>query len=233
MTRKVKRDTLSDQVAQGLMAFIDEHDLMPGQSLPSENQLAQEFGVSRPVIREALRTLQGEGIIEIITGKNAVIKPISSRILRKFFERSIILRSASFQDLIEVRRGLEIQSVMLAAQRCTPADIEQMQTVITHMRDNVKSHETFAEYDVQFHLLIAAAARNSIIYHLIESIREAMRENILQGMKHRFANEDYDQVQCRHEAILEALRHRNPEQARYAMQQHFDEALKAILYEDE
>lgn len=233
MIQKVKRDTLSEQVTQGLMEFIDAHDLAPGDKLPSESQLAEEFGVSRPVIREALKSLQGEGIIEIVTGKQAVILPVSSAILRKFFERAIAFRSASFMHLIEVRRGIEIECAMLAAERATQSDLDALQACLLKMQASLKQHEEFAEHDVQFHLLIASAARNPMMYYLIESLREALRANVLRGLRHRFSDEDYAQVQLRHEDILQALIAHDPQQARQAMQAHFDEALKALLFEDE
>jgi DNA-binding FadR family transcriptional regulator len=231
MIRKVKRDTLSEQVSQYLMEFISEQALAPGDTLPSESRLAEEFGASRPVIREALKTLQGEGLIEIVTGKNAVIKPISSAILRKFFERAVAFKSASFRDLIEVRRGLEIQSVMLAAERCSSEDITHLEGIISHMRQNLPDHDRYAEYDVQFHLLIASAAINPIIYYLIESIRDAMRANVLLGLKHRLTHDELDRVQSCHEAILHALREHDAAAAQRAMQAHFDEALRALIYE--
>lgn len=231
MVQKVKRDTLSEQVARGLLDFIEERSLMPGDSLPSESQLAAEFGVSRPVIREALRTLQGQGLIEIITGKNAVIKPVSSVILRQFFERATTLKAATFRDLIEVRRGLEIQSAMLAAERCTAEDVAKMNAIIDKMQKSIKDHVIFAEYDVELHLTIALASQNPVLFHLIESIRDAMRDNVLHGLKHRFTDEEYENVQSRHEAIVAALAKHDPEQAQRAMQEHFDEALKALLHD--
>lgn len=233
MIQKVKRNTLSEQVTQSLIAMIDAQDLVPGDALPSEGQLAEEFGASRPVIREALKTLQGEGLIEIITGKNAVIKPVSSAMLRKFFERAIAFRSASFRDLIEVRRGLELQSVLLAAQRVTEGEIAELERLVMQMRQTLHEHIRFAEHDVAFHLLIATAARNPIIYYLIESIRDALRDNVLLGMKRRYRAEDLARVQLCHEAIFEALRVRDPSAAQMAMQEHFDEALWILQPRDD
>jgi GntR family transcriptional regulator, transcriptional repressor for pyruvate dehydrogenase complex len=228
MIQKVKRSTLSDQVTQSLIAMIDAQDLAPGDTLPSEGQLADEFGASRPVIREALKTLQGEGLIEVVTGKNAVIKPISSTMLRKFFERAIAMKSASFRDLIEVRLGLELQSVTLAAERCADADLTALAQVMDQMRDHLQDHVRFAEHDVAFHLLIASAAKNPMIYYLLESLRDAMRENVLQGMRIRFSPEDCARVVLRHEAILQALREHDVQAAQQAMQEHFTEALRAL-----
>lgn len=233
MIQKVKRDTLSEQVTQGLIDFIDDQDLTPGDNLPSESQLAEDFGVSRPVIREALKTLQGEGIIEIVTGRNAVIKPVSSAMLRKFFERAIVLKSTSFQDLIEVRRGLEIQSVLLSATRRTENDIATLKDILQQMRQHMNQPEAFAEQDVQFHLAIASASQNPMIFYLVESLRDAMRDTILRGLQHRFTDESYEQVQTIHQVILDAIIAQDTDAAQSAMQTHFDEALKALLHEDD
>lgn len=233
MIQKVRRDTLSEQVTQGILTFIDEQDMVAGDALPSEARLAEEFGVSRPIIREALKTLQGEGVIEIVTGKNAVIKPVSSVLLRKFFERAIAFKSASFKDLIEVRRGLEIQSVILASQRCTDDDLEALALSLNAMRDNLNNQPTFAEHDIDFHLRIASASGNPMMFYLIESIREAMRDTILQGLKHRLKQEEFQQVQQCHEAIFDALKNHDAEQAQLAMQAHFDEALTGLMNHDD
>jgi len=228
---KVKRYTLSEQVTEGLIALIDAQDLAPGDSLPSEAQLAEEFGASRPVIREALKTLQGQGLIEMTTGKNATLKPISSAMLRAFFERAIAFKSASFRDLIEVRRGLELQSVALAAARCDQDDLARLRATLDAMRAQMANPSQFAEHDVQFHLHIAAAARNPILFYLIESIRDAMRETVLMGLQHRLTQADYELVQAHHERILQALEAHDAAQAQAAMQAHFDEALNPLHQE--
>lgn len=230
MVRKIKRGNLSDQVSEGLLSLIDEQDLLPGDSLPSESQLAEEFGVSRPVIREALKILQGEGLVEIVTGKNAIIRPVSSAVLRKFFERAIAFKTASFRHLIEVRRGLEVQSVMLAAERRTDDDIAAMHTALDLMRDNLKTHDVFADHDVSFHLQIASATHNPMIYHLVESIRDVMHDNVILGLQHRFTDADYDRIQELHVSIFQAVTDQDVQQAQASMNAHFEEALDALLY---
>ncbi len=84
MFDSLSRDTLSDQVARQLLDFIVAHDLKPGARLPSEQTLAQEFQVSRPVIREALRSLAGKSVIDIVNGKGAIIKPLNAQPLGLF-----------------------------------------------------------------------------------------------------------------------------------------------------
>ena len=228
MIRKVRRDTLSQQVTENLIALIDAQHLTPGDSLPSESSLAESFGVSRPVIREALKALQGEGVIEIVTGKNAVVRPFSSAVLSRAFERAILFKSATLPDLVEVRRGLEIQSAVLAAERCTGEDVAALEATLANMAVWHADLDRFAEEDVRFHLKIAVATRNPMLYYLIESIRDAMRDSMLASMRRRFSEREFDLVLSKHEAILQALRDRNPVQAQAAMREHLDEALRGL-----
>lgn len=224
MIQKVKRDTLSDQVKDGITAYIQQNNLGPGDSLPSENHLAEAFGVSRPVIREALKALEGEGWVEMVTGKSAVIKPMSSTVLRRYFERAVTLDEATFRDLTEVRRGLEVQSVRLAAQRYSDEHLAALERIFDRMRQHTTDHEQFADDDVQFHLEIASASGNQLLYHLIDSLRGALREAALNGVRYRATRNQQQIILTRHAAILQALRARDPEQAQQAMHDHFDEA---------
>src|SRR5438445_9582346 len=129
-TAQLYRHTLADQVAQRLIEFIRVHDLKPGDTLASTATLAAQFGVSRPVIREAFTALEGQGVIEVINGKGAVIRPIDSGPLRVFFERAVQVDRHTIIELFEVRKGLEVECAILAAQRRTPEELAQItQTV--------------------------------------------------------------------------------------------------------
>src|SRR5262245_39862413 len=89
MLTKLSRETLAEQAAQNLIAFIESQDLKPGKLLPSEYQLAADLGVSRPIIREALKSLEGKGIVEVVSGKGAMVKLPNSQPLQIFFQRTM------------------------------------------------------------------------------------------------------------------------------------------------
>src|ERR671916_1377222 len=116
MLKKLPRETLAEQAARNLMAFIETQDMKPGRLLPPESQLAADLGVSRPIIREALKSLAGKGIIEVVSGKGAVVKPLNNQGLQVFFRRSMQIEREAIIDLIELRRSLELEAAMLAAQ---------------------------------------------------------------------------------------------------------------------
>ena len=85
----LRRETLAEQVADGLITMIEDDALAPGTLLPSEASLAQEFGVSRPVVREALKVLAAKDVVAIANGKGAVVRPISSDPLQAYFLRAL------------------------------------------------------------------------------------------------------------------------------------------------
>src|SRR5215470_17073146 len=142
MVVPLHRETLAGQVAQHLLVEIESGRLSPGDTLPSEAQLCARYNVSRPIIREALKTLAARGIIEIANGKSATVKPLNSDPIRDFFQRAVQLNRQTIIDLLELRRGIEIQSATLAAERRTPEDLAELERLIAAMR--VQLHDTVA-----------------------------------------------------------------------------------------
>jgi GntR family transcriptional regulator, transcriptional repressor for pyruvate dehydrogenase complex len=228
MLLKLTRGTLAEQVAEHLLEYIASQELKPGDLLPSETSLAGSFGVSRPVIREALKNLEGKGVIEIINGKGALIRPIDSDPLRRFFQRVMQMEQSSILEIMEVRRGLEVQAASLAAQRRSAKDLEAIQKAVKAMRGSMNDLDTFTRLDVEFHISIAAASHNSILGYLVESIRDALRSTISAGLLSRGNNLNLEAIQETHEALLKALEEGDSEEAMLTMLQHFDEAISAI-----
>lgn len=230
MLPKITRGTLAEQAAERLLAYIEEQHMMPGRLLPSEASLAASFGVSRPVIREALKNLVGKGVIEIVNGKGAIIRPIDSDPLHLFFHRAMQMERGTMLELMEVRRGLEVQAAALAASRRTDEDIEAIRKVVEGMRRNVGDIDAYTNYDVDFHLAIAAASHNVLLVYLIEAIRSAMRSTIMASLQGgQGASENRQNVQNAHELLLQTLIDGSPAEAVRAMSRHFDIAIETIV----
>jgi GntR family transcriptional regulator, transcriptional repressor for pyruvate dehydrogenase complex len=233
MLLKLNRGTLAEQVAERLLEYIAAQELRPGDLLPSETSLANSFNVSRPVIREALKNLEGKGVIEIVNGKGALIRPIDSDPLRDFFLRVMQMEKSSILELMEVRRGLEVQAASLAAQRRNPKDLETIQKAVRAMRASMQDLDTYTRLDVEFHLAIASASHNSILGLLVESIRDSLRSTISAGLLSRGNNLNLEVIQDTHEALLKAIEEGESEEAMLTMLQHFDEAISAISHSPE
>lgn len=232
MAQQLRRETLSGQLAEELIALIQRDHLNPGDFLPSAASLTEDYGVSRPVVREALRTLEARGIIRTENGRGAIVQPISSELLSQYFRRVATVHEQALVELLEVRRGLEIESASLAAMRATDEELAQIARIVDEMRAFVGKGEGYAGLDADLHLAIASATHNTMLYYLIESIREPLKEsmevglrNIAQGLRGHGGVNHYQRVQELHEDLLAALKHRDRDEAALVMGRHFDEAV--------
>jgi GntR family transcriptional repressor for pyruvate dehydrogenase complex len=229
MLTTLKRETLSDQIAGRLRQYITAEALQPGDALPSETKLADLFGVSRPVVREAFRSLAAQGVVSVVSGKGAVVKPVGGELLQMFFERVVTSGHSTFSELMEVRKPLEVQSAALAAARRTAVQAAALETTVTSMRAQLADLAAYAEADVELHLQIAAAAHNEALYLLISSIRTAMKELVLAGLSRRTSQEQLDQVQQFHEEMVAGIIQGDSAGAAQAMSAHFDDALSFVV----
>lgn len=224
------RASLADQVAQRLLAIIRDQHLGPGDHLPPESALAERFGVSRPVVREAIGHLKSLGIVLTHSGKPAVIQHVDARLPGVFFTLSLSMTSAGVLDLLEVRRGLEVQSAVLAAERCCADEADAMRDVVARMKTHLDAGDVdaFVEQDVALHLLIATASRNSVLLHLIEAIRAPLRETIRVGLLSRATAAETQHIHRLHVRVVDAIAGHDATEAAAAMAEHFDRALIAI-----
>ena len=228
--RKLDRQPAAERIADQLMAVIVERKLDAGSLLPSEQQLSEMFGVSRPVIREALRHLAALSIVDLAPGRRPRVRPLTDDLLRTFFEWALSLNQASLLALHELRRGVEGESATLAAQRRSEEDVDRLRKVLEQMRASLTDEDRYTELDVEFHLEIAAAARNPLLVHLTASIRAPMERTIRRGL--RLASGDSSElevVQQDHERIVDAIATADPVRARAAMDQHFDRAVARFV----
>ncbi len=229
MLRTVSRQTYTDQITESLVEYIASSQVQPGDLLPSTADLATQFGVSRPVVREALKALEGQGLIQIVNGKGALVRPVSGEALQSFFGRAVHMNDDAIFELVEVRQPLEVQSAMLAAARRSDAEITDLCGLLAAMREHLTEFEVYADLDVEFHLRVAAAARNQMLYFLIASIRGTLHAAALAGLQRRQNSADLERVQERHEAILTAIAAGNAEAAGDAMRGHFAESVAGLV----
>jgi GntR family transcriptional regulator, transcriptional repressor for pyruvate dehydrogenase complex len=228
LTTGLSRDTLSDQVAKHLLHYIINKDLKPGELLPSMGVLTREFEVSLPVIREALKSLSALGVITIIKGKGALVKPIDDELLRVFFSRAIRLETEPLTQLIEVRLPLEVQSASLAAQRHTPADIQHLEQIVSDMRLNLTNADRYINLDAQYHLAIALATHNLMLYYLLSSIRGALEDSMAMIRKKREEQGMLGNEQTAHELIGAEIKQGHAARAGAAMAEHLSETVSLI-----
>jgi GntR family transcriptional repressor for pyruvate dehydrogenase complex len=205
-----------DQVAARLEQELLSGNLEPGTKLPSERQLAQRLGVSRPLVREALRTLVAHGLIEIAPGRGAFVREAcaiqASRPIETLYRR----RQVTPRDLQEARLMVEPAAVSHACTRADEDEIEALAAALDRF-DSAGDAVERARWDVTAHALIARMSHNPVIETTFSSMATLIFELMLRSLndpKVRREGAPY------HHAILAAIRAREPEAGRRAMVDH-------------
>jgi GntR family transcriptional repressor for pyruvate dehydrogenase complex len=215
--------TLAQRVEQELERLIIESRLGPGERLPSERELAAQFGVSRTVVREAVRALAAKRLVDVSVGRGTVVRAPSPESAGESMKLLLMMQAgdAGVDKVSEIRHVIENEIAYLAAARRTEDDVRTLEGILHQMRRHVDAPEVYITSDVEFHAALARATQNELFVIVLDSLVEIMIEVRLLTLRvpgiARLAL-DY------HERILEAVRAGDPDAARAVMDKHMDQA---------
>jgi GntR family transcriptional regulator, transcriptional repressor for pyruvate dehydrogenase complex len=226
---RIERGTLAEKATGALLEFIRSHHMQPGSMLPPEARLAELLGVSRPVVREALRGLRGLGVISVLNGRGAVVRELDSSTLEVFFAHALQTIDNSARDLMELRRAIEGQTAMLAAERRSEEQAATIAGLVEGMRAELDNPAVYSKLDAQFHVAIAVASGNVLFHHFVHSIQSALEDVSLRGLRRRTERRSLQQVQQLHERIADSIVRKKPAEAAIAMNEHMTAATKVLL----
>lgn len=219
MIRPVKQQRLYEKVTDQIQELIAAGELAAGDRLPNERMLAEQFGVSRTVIREALKALAVRGLVEVRPGQGTFVVDATSDSLSRSLQSMLFLDQSDdpFDGLLEVREILEPEIAHRAAQRAKPEDLEALREAVEAMDDNMQDRVAFIRADDAFHLALAVATQNAFVPRLLASIVDVLHE-------HRSRIFDTgggpQRGQEHHKRIFRAVADGAPEAAREAMRGH-------------
>ncbi|MGE0497317.1 MAG: FadR/GntR family transcriptional regulator [Ramlibacter sp.] len=223
---------LSDQVAQQLAAQIKAGGLAPGDKLPPEARLVEQFKVSRTVVREAVSRLKSLGLVDSRQGSGVYVNASQPFSPLNFDAKHADSRSAVVQ-MVEVRRALEAEAAMLAAQRRTATDIKRIQKAVKALDKAMAMGADGVEEDVRFHRSIAEAAHNPFLMGTLDYLAQFMRGAISVTRANEARREDFStQVRGEHAAIAAAIEAGDPAKARQAAGRHMHNAIHRIEHAD-
>ncbi|HEY4353790.1 MAG TPA: FadR/GntR family transcriptional regulator [Paraburkholderia sp.] len=212
--------TLGERVAEKLLSKIRGDGLAAGTRLPSEHAMAQHFGVSRTVMREAIALLKADGLLTTRKGSGAFISQTAFPHAAKgdpLTEQSV----QSLLNLTEVRRGLEAEIASLAAVRRTPGQLAEIEHALRRVEDAMRAGGDGVEEDVQFHLRIAEATGNPYWVRFIEMFAQQIRLAVKVTRANEARRADFvSQVNEEHERIVAAIVAGDPDDARIAAGDH-------------
>lgn len=218
-----------DIVMGQVLGMIRDRDLKPGQPLPSEMAMAELFAVSRPVVREALRSLAVLSIIDIGNGRAARVAIPSGDVLGLVVEHAVRVAHVSIQQIYDVRRTVEVRTVALAAVRRTQEEADRLQALVAAMYRDRENAPQAMEHDIAFHQVIAVAARNPMFDLIVRSFESITRQTWGPGWATRTTAADRDLMISFHQRIADAIADQNPAAASAAMIEHFDNSIRALL----
>ena len=209
---------LSDKVTQAIIETIASNRLKPGDVLPPERELGKQFGVSRTVIREAIRALHAKGLLEVRSGSGVRIVAVDAKTVRESMRHFVKGSMLEYAKVDEVRRVLEVAAAGIAAERATPEDIERIDATLAEMGESVDDLKTSIEVDLAFHRAVAAATHNELFLVLHDSMGEMLsevrRRNLSRGRNERRL------VVGMHQRIRDAIAAHDPPAAQQAMRDH-------------
>jgi GntR family transcriptional regulator, transcriptional repressor for pyruvate dehydrogenase complex len=214
----VQTSRLYEQIVQQIEESVQKGTLKEGDQLPAERELAQQFGVSRTAVREAIKALHEKGLVDAFPGRGTFITSGNSNSMRQSLDR--ILKSGQpdgAAHLVEIREILEPEIAAMAAVRADEQDLTTMREAVSVMDNARDDADAYIEADLDFHLSLAEAAANPFILSLIDSIVGMLRE---QRKRIFYVDGGPARGQFHHKRILDAVERRDPQAAREAMQAH-------------
>lgn len=218
---------LYQELARRLMQDLAGGRYAVGDRLPAERDLAEEYEVSRPTVREAIIALEVQGLVEVRIGSGAYVRRLPGK------EEAPGFNISGF-ELTEARMLFEGEAAALAATQITDEELAQLEQLVADIAQENSSVDGTEEADRNFHLAIARATRNTAVFETIERLWELRRTSPASVQLHALARTaNIKPVVNEHTAVLDALRAHDAEAARTAMRAHLAAVLDSLLFATE
>jgi GntR family transcriptional regulator, transcriptional repressor for pyruvate dehydrogenase complex len=225
-----RHEALYQRIASHVRQLIVSEQLRPGERLPAERELARMLGVSRVPIREAMRTLAAQGLVEIRRGQGMFVADSSVDATVNQLTTALLKQRDLLAELFAVRRLLEPASAQWAAARADPEEVNRLERIVADMRRAGEKEppdcDTIGERDTQLHVEIAVAADNRVLVRIMQAIQDLHREQLETSLHYR------DRVEATlkdHARIVRAIAAGDPVEARSAMLDHLANSEAATM----
>lgn len=224
----IRKPDTTTVIVERIKSLIESGVLKTGSKLPSERELSEMLGVSRPSLRQALKSLSLMGVLESRVADGNYIKLSPSTGLAESLHLSVLFQRTSLDQVIEARKVVELELAAMASQHATPEQLERLERTIEAQRAAIQTIEVFNEHDTTFHITIAEAAGNEVLL----AVSKMLQRIAAAGRKRTAYRYDLNRTYVEHSEIFRQIKARNPEGARNAMRVHLDNALTVVLASD-
>ncbi|MGI6557475.1 MAG: FadR/GntR family transcriptional regulator [Limnochordia bacterium] len=228
---RLRRVSACESVVEHIKEQIINGKLKPGDRLPSEQRLSELLGVSRGTLREAIKKLQLMGVVAVRQGEGTFVTKVSPGEMMRTLSPMLLMDHTSILELIEARKIIEAETAYLCCLRASPVEIEEIEANLQAMIE-CSSLEHFDELDIEFHMRLAKAAKNRVLFRILETLRDLLFAQIREVLK----DPEGAARACKyHRLIFSALEGRDPELARRHMLAHLknvEDTLVQMLLHD-
>jgi GntR family transcriptional repressor for pyruvate dehydrogenase complex len=221
---------LSERITSQISDAIISGALKPADRLPPERELAEQFGVSRTVVRDAIKMLSGRGVLQVRRGAGIFVATAEQTAMGRLGQLANVLplQGAGLRDLFDVRKVLEAQGTEWAAQRRSAHHVERLRSIVEDAHRRSGDLNVLSERDAQFHVAVAEASQNPVLvrvmFTLLDLLEAARRESLsIPGRPGLSLSQ--------HENVLREIEARDPGAARRAMTEHLTSVEQAITYQ--
>jgi Transcriptional regulators len=214
--KTIERTSITDSIVEQIKEMVIESKILPGDKLPSERELATRLLVSRPTVREAMKSLQYMGIVEIRSGSGTYLNSENDVVL-DYFQKKQIFKKFELSEMIEIRKVIEVDAAGLAAERRTAKDIVKLKELYEATIDEKLDATAHINADFSFHIALAEATQNRFLYQMLNLIRD-----LLVDLNYELIQIEKQVVQAHksHEAILAAVINQDVVRAKKEMLHH-------------
>ncbi len=225
-----REEGLVETAMNTIRSFVRSQKLRPGDNLPSEKALSEHLGVSRTVTREALRGLATLRVLDVGNSRKARVAMPDASALSVILDHATYTSGLNIQQILDVRRTLELRTVSLAALRRSDAEAAELLAITQEMFEALENNGAeLMELDIRFHEVIARASGNLLYSMMVDSFRVITRQTWPIGWRSRGSHENrIENIRC-HDRIATAIMAQDANRAEQAMSDHFDSAVNVLL----
>lgn len=216
---RVQQVRLHEQIVARFNEMADSGQLVPGDRLPPERELLDQFGVSRQVLREAFTVMEAQGMVATTPGGGRVFK---GRLIGDVGAFVGALKESALLEILDAREAVECKIAELAARNANEEAIADLR----HRLESLQGHSYTFEWNFGFHLAIAEAAKNSVLHNLLQLLLQARRDVY---QRDYLTREQLERLFEDHGAIVDAIEARDPERARAHMHNHIATTRSAFV----
>ena len=217
----IQRANLTDEIVKRIVAMILEQRLQPGDRLPPERELVKQLSVGRSSLREAIKVLSATGLVRASIGEGMFVGDGDYSRITEPMTLGFLLGDHGLNELLETRRVIELELAALAAKRGTDEEIAQIGRHLDAMRHLFDDPAGYGTADLEFHLAVARAAHNRVLFSVLHSLRRILRQVIVKHVA-IYDAADMPVAFQTHVPLYEAIKRRDPIGARSALAAQFN-----------